>query len=75
MAGIGKTQIVYEYIRTFKDQYDLIYWMSAEDETLALKDFIGLGEKLKLPIDPDQEQRSNLELVKKTGLARTNGGC
>lgn len=64
MAGIGKTQIVYEYIRTFKDQYDLIYWMSAEDETLALKDFIGLGEKLKLPIDPDQEQRSNLELVK-----------
>jgi hypothetical protein len=34
-AGVGKTQLVTEYVYEYRDDYDAIFWISAADNTLV----------------------------------------
>ena len=48
LGGIGKTQLALEYARKFEDEYDLIWWLRAEDSTTLLVDLVELAVPLGL---------------------------
>lgn len=50
MGGIGKTQIAVEFALQFQRNYDVIWWIRAENETLLLSDLEELCKELDLPI-------------------------
>ncbi|MEM9627100.1 MAG: FxSxx-COOH system tetratricopeptide repeat protein [Pseudomonadota bacterium] len=54
LGGVGKTQIATEYAYRHRDDYDLIWWMRAEQPTTLKKDYEHLATMLNLApkIDP-----------------------
>jgi tetratricopeptide (TPR) repeat protein len=56
MGGVGKTQLVNEYVHRHLDQYDLIWWIPAEQTSTVLSSFKQLAERLELPVADDLEE-------------------
>jgi tetratricopeptide (TPR) repeat protein len=48
MGGVGKTQLVLEYAYRFAGEYDLVWWVSAEQAGLIGEQFVALGVELGL---------------------------
>lgn len=48
LAGIGKTQIAAEYAHRFKHEYDVIWWISADQPELISSSIAGLAPYLNL---------------------------
>lgn len=46
MAGVGKTQTVVEYLHRHATEYDLVWWLHAEDTAQLRAGFAELAEKL-----------------------------
>ncbi|MEV8510502.1 FxSxx-COOH system tetratricopeptide repeat protein [Actinoplanes sp. NPDC051475] len=46
MGGVGKTQLVLEYAYRFAGEYDLVWWVSAEQTGLIGEQFAALGVEL-----------------------------
>ena len=46
MGGVGKTQLVLEYAHRFAGEYDLVWWVSAEQAGLIGEQFTALGAEL-----------------------------
>jgi len=63
LGGVGKTQLALEYVYVEADQYDLIWWISAEHPSLVLDSLATLCEELGLPQSIDQKQTA--ETVKR----------
>lgn len=49
LGGVGKTQVVLEYAYRFASEYDVIWWIAAEQATQARSGLAELAERLKLP--------------------------
>ncbi|WP_162907234.1 FxSxx-COOH system tetratricopeptide repeat protein [Allorhizocola rhizosphaerae] len=67
-GGVGKTQIAVEYAYRNADQYQLIWWMPAEDPAAVRAQLSVLAERLGLPSGGTMEQtvRSVLDTLAST---------
>jgi hypothetical protein len=50
MGGVGKTQIALEYAHRFKADYDLVWWIPAEDGSQISQSFAELAGRLGLHV-------------------------
>lgn len=46
MGGVGKTQIAIEYSHRFANEYDVVWWIAAEQAGLISEQFAGLAQEL-----------------------------
>jgi tetratricopeptide (TPR) repeat protein len=49
LGGVGKTEIAAEYAHRFRDDYDLVWWIRAEQADTIINALIALGQQLSLP--------------------------
>ncbi|GAA2607083.1 hypothetical protein Adu01nite_16880 [Paractinoplanes durhamensis] len=50
MGGVGKSQIAIEYVHRHSREYDLIWWIPAEDTGQILSSLTKLAQRLKLDV-------------------------
>jgi tetratricopeptide (TPR) repeat protein len=62
LGGVGKTQLVIEYVHRHIDQYDLIWWIPAEQTATVLASLTQLAERLELPAAGDQKETARTVL-------------
>ena len=46
LGGVGKTQLALEYSYYYKANYDLIWWLRADEEVILIEDLLALGQRL-----------------------------
>ncbi|MGY4305161.1 hypothetical protein ACVIJ6_002404 [Bradyrhizobium sp. USDA 4369] len=66
LGGIGKTQVALEYCYRYRDSYQIIWWVRAEDKKTRAADLKELGQRLGLAIDQNGETeqiQSTLQLL------------
>jgi hypothetical protein len=49
MGGVGKTQIVVEYIYRYAAEYDLIWWLPADQVSQVTSSYLELAKRIGLP--------------------------
>jgi hypothetical protein len=49
LGGVGKTQVAIEYAYRYSENYDLIWWIPADQPPLVRASLAGLAERLNLP--------------------------
>jgi glycosyltransferase involved in cell wall biosynthesis/tetratricopeptide (TPR) repeat protein len=59
LGGVGKTQLALEYVYQYSDEYDLIWWIPAEQTSLALASLANLCAELGVPQNVDQRQTAD----------------
>jgi tetratricopeptide (TPR) repeat protein len=59
LGGVGKTQLALEYAHRFASDYDIIWWITAEQTTAAVAALAGLARRLGIPEVPDQSEMVN----------------
>jgi tetratricopeptide (TPR) repeat protein len=62
LGGVGKTQLVTEYVHRHIDSYDLIWWIPAEQTATVLASLTQLAERLGLPVADDQQETARTVL-------------
>ena len=68
LGGVGKTQLAVEYVYRHAQNYDLVWWIPAEQPTQLLRSLAGLSRHLDLPDSRDPEQAAS-QIIE--GLAST----
>jgi NB-ARC domain/Phosphorylase superfamily len=65
LGGVGKTQIAVEYIRQHSQEYDVIWWMRADDADVLATSYSGLAAELHLADYDDAEQADVVHAVRR----------
>ncbi|GLZ29916.1 hypothetical protein Lesp02_21060 [Lentzea sp. NBRC 105346] len=55
-GGVGKTQLAIEYVHAYAGDYDLIWWIRADDVTQIRASFVELGARMGLPRTRDAKR-------------------
>jgi hypothetical protein len=53
MGGVGKSQLAIEYVHRFSGEYDLVWWVPAEESGLILTSLTSLAQRLGLDVSPE----------------------
>ena len=53
MGGVGKSQIAIEYVHRHSKEYDLVWWIPAEETGQILTSLTRLAQRLKLDVSPE----------------------
>jgi hypothetical protein len=56
LGGVGKTQLAVEYVYRFSNEYELVYWISAENPDQVRTSLAKLGQIMHLPESVDLSQ-------------------
>ncbi|GIE29590.1 ATP-binding protein [Actinoplanes italicus] len=72
MGGVGKTQLALEYAYRFAGEYDLVWWISAEQTGLIGEQFVALGVELGIiDVEADSTLAKSKVLGHLAGLPRS----
>ncbi len=67
LGGVGKTEIATEYAHRYQDEYDVVWWVRAEQEDSIRASLVALGRRLRLPdageAQRDREYRAVIEAL------------
>ncbi|WP_433296388.1 TIR domain-containing protein [Actinoplanes sp. CA-030573] len=66
-GGVGKTQLAVEYAYRYADDYDVVWWIPAEDPSLVERSLGDLGRRLGIPIHGDPDDA--VAALESTGLS------
>jgi nucleoside phosphorylase/tetratricopeptide (TPR) repeat protein len=53
MGGVGKSQLAIEYVYRYQSQYEIVWWISAEQPQQILAALAELAQYLDLPVGPE----------------------
>jgi tetratricopeptide (TPR) repeat protein len=62
MGGVGKTQLVIEYVHRHLEEYELVWWIPAEQTASVLTSLSQLAERLGMPVLEDRAQTARTVL-------------
>src|SRR6266487_499277 len=65
LGGIGKTQIAIEYTYRYRNNYQAVFWVTADSRERLVSDFLGIAHSLNLPEKDAQDQREIVQAVKR----------
>ncbi|MFJ9722504.1 FxSxx-COOH system tetratricopeptide repeat protein [Streptomyces sp. NPDC101209] len=51
-GGVGKSQIAIEYVYRHQHEFDVVWWIPAEQQSMVLSSFAGLARALGLTVGP-----------------------
>ena len=63
LGGVGKTEIAAEYCHRYGQDYDVVWWIRAEQEDTLRNALIALGQRLGLSGFRDQDREYSLGIV------------
>jgi tetratricopeptide (TPR) repeat protein len=66
LGGVGKTQLALEYAYRFAADYDLVWWVRAEDPEARAANYAGLAGALGLPEREAVEQEVRVDAVRRS---------
>ncbi|MEV4515769.1 FxSxx-COOH system tetratricopeptide repeat protein [Dactylosporangium sp. NPDC049525] len=55
LGGVGKTNLAIEYAYQFQEDYDLVWWVPADEERLIRRSLVSLARRLGLPESADAD--------------------
>ncbi len=64
LGGVGTTALVIEYAHRHQREYDVVWWIRADDEATLNSDYARLAEALKLPEQSSPDQTATLAAVR-----------
>lgn len=66
-GGVGKTQIAVEFAYRFQDDYDLVWWVTADEERSIRRSLVSLARRLGLveSVDADDTVGSVLDVLRR----------
>jgi tetratricopeptide (TPR) repeat protein len=64
LGGVGKTQLVSRFAHQRRDEYDVVWWVRAEQEATRFADYAALAAKLELPDAADASQAEQVAATK-----------
>ncbi len=62
MGGVGKTQLVIEYVHRHAQEYDLVWWVAAEQAATVLTSLSELADRLGIPSTENRQQTARAVL-------------
>ncbi len=62
LGGVGKTQIALEYVHRFMSDYDLVWWIEAEQPEQVVTGLADLAVRLGLPVTADLNEAARSAL-------------
>jgi hypothetical protein len=65
LGGVGKTQLAVEYAYRHAADYDLVWWVRAEEPAALAADYAALAGLLNLPEKDDPDQRLVVQAVRR----------
>jgi hypothetical protein len=63
LGGVGKSQLAVEYAWRHAQNYDLVWWVRADEAMTLASDYADLAAELSLPVQAVSDQRTVVKAV------------